>query len=300
MEKNETNLNIQKDNKKIAMRVSVISIIVNIGLSILKFIIGFIAQSGALLSDAVHSASDVLSTFVVIIGVNMAHIEEDEKHQYGHDRLECVAAIFLSVILCLTGIGMGWTALQKIFGADTTPLAVPGALAIVAAAISIGVKEWMYWYTQNAAKRINSSALQADAWHHRSDALSSIGSLIGIVGARLGFPILDPLAALVIALMVIKVAFDIGKDSISKMLDTSIDKDLENEIRKIIDSHEAIIRIDDLKTRTFGASFYIDLEIAMDGNLSLYEAHSMAEHIHKELEGMYPTLKHCMVHINPV
>ncbi|WP_338070073.1 cation diffusion facilitator family transporter [Eubacterium aggregans] len=299
MNKQIKTTDVQQENKKIAMRVSVVSIIINIALSILKFVIGVLAHSGALISDAVHSASDVLSTFVVIVGVNVSSKEKDEGHQYGHDRLECVAAIFLAVILCLTGLGIGWAGIEKIIGANTSPLEVPGMLALVAAAISIVVKEWMYWYTRGAAKKINSGALQADAWHHRSDALSSIGSLVGIAGARLGYPILDPLAAVVIALMVIKVAFDIGKDSISKMLDTSVDKETEVEIRQLVAAYPKVEGIDDLRTRTFGSSFYVDLEIAMDGAMSLQAAHSIAEEIHDALEEKYPTLKHCMIHVNP-
>ena len=170
----------ESSNKKIAMRVSIISIFVNIALSVFKFIAGILANSGAMISDAVHSASDVLSTFVVIIGVNISGQKADHEHQYGHDRLECVAAILLAVILFATGVGIGWTGIEKIMDAESHSLEIPGILALVAAVVSIGVKEWMYWFTRAAANKINSSALKADAWHHRSDALSSIGSLIGI------------------------------------------------------------------------------------------------------------------------
>lgn len=182
----------ESSNKKIAMRVSIISIFVNIALSVFKFIAGVLANSGAMISDAVHSASDVLSTFVVIIGVNISGQKADHEHQYGHDRLECVAAILLAVILFATGVGIGWTGIEKIMDAESHSLEIPGILALVAAVVSIGVKEWMYWFTRAAANKINSSALKADAWHHRSDALSSIGSLIGIAGARMGLPILTP------------------------------------------------------------------------------------------------------------
>lgn len=299
MKQAEINNETQMSNKKIAMRVSFISIVVNIILSALKFVAGVLANSGAMISDAVHSASDVLSTFVVIIGVNISSKAKDSKHQYGHDRMECVAAIFLAVILFITGLGIGWSGVEKIVNASTTPIEVPGMLALVAAGISIVVKEWMYWFTRGAAKKINSSALKADAWHHRSDALSSIGSLIGIAGARLGFPILDPIAAVIIAILVVKVAFDIGKDSINKMLDSAVDEKTEEEIRTIVAGHPPVKSIDDLRTRTFGASFYVDLEIAMDGEMKLQDAHAVAEHIHDELEQTYPTLKHCMIHINP-
>lgn len=290
---------VKNGNRRIAMRVSVISIFVNLGLSVFKFIAGILANSGAMISDAVHSASDVLSTFVVIIGVNISGQEADKRHQYGHDRMECVAAVLLSVILFATGVGIGWSGIEKILNAESHTLEIPGMLALVAAFVSIVVKEWMYWFTRAAANKINSSALKADAWHHRSDALSSVGSLIGIAGARMGFPILDPIAAVVIALLVIKAAYDIGKDSISKMLDSSIDEKTEGEIRDLIMEQSGVRRIDDLKSRTFASKFYVDLEIAVDGEMNLVEAHAIAEHVHDVLEETYPALKHCMIHVNP-
>ncbi|MGL4605924.1 MAG: cation diffusion facilitator family transporter [Eubacteriaceae bacterium] len=292
-------IDVSTSNKKIALRVSFISIVVNLGLSIFKLFAGFIAGSGAMISDAVHSASDVISTFVVIIGVNISGKKADDKHQYGHDRLECVAAIVLSLILFGTGIGIGYTGIEKILNASTTNLEVPGLLALVAAIISIGVKEWMYWFTKSAAKKINSGALQADAWHHRSDALSSVGSLVGIAGARLGFPIMDPIAAVIIAVLIVKAAYDIGKDSIDKMLDSSIDQETEEEIREIVMNQPGVEQIDLLKTRAFASRFYVDLEIAVDGRLDLYQAHEISECVHDILEEKIPTIIHCMIHVNP-
>ena len=175
------------NNRRIAMRVSVLSIIVNIILSLSKFVAGIVAQSGAMLSDAVHSASDVFSTFIVMIGISLSGKKSDKEHPYGHDRLECVASIVLSVILFATGLGIGFNGIEKIASKDYTSLSIPGRLALFTAIGSIITKEWMYWYTRSAAKRIHSDALMADAWHHRSDSLSSIGSFLGILAARLGF-----------------------------------------------------------------------------------------------------------------
>ena len=193
--------NKAKDHKSIAMRVSVVSMIINTILSIGKVAAGIIAGSGAMISDGVHSASDVFSTIIVIIGFNIAHKESDEKHQYGHERFECIAAIILAAILLATGIGIGLSGINKIIAGIEGNLAAPGSLALIAAVISIVVKEWMYWYTRAAAIKINSGALKADAWHHRSDALSSVGSFIGILGARIKFPILDPIASIIICLL---------------------------------------------------------------------------------------------------
>ena len=193
-----------KANEQIAMQVSANSIAVNLMLSIFKLIAGLMASSGAMISDAIHSASDVFSTIIVIIGVKISGKASDEDHPYGHDRFECVASIILAILLGVTGVGIGLTGVQKLTAGHYDTLAVPGVLALAAAVISIVVKEIMYWYTRNAAKKINSGALMADAWHHRSDALSSVGSFVGIFGARMGFPMLDPLASVVICLFVVK------------------------------------------------------------------------------------------------
>lgn len=185
------------------MRVSWVTILINAILSVLKLLAGIFANSAAMVSDAVHSISDVLSTFVVIIGVKMSGKEADKKHPYGHELFECVAAIILSAMLFIIGVGIGYAGIKKIIITDRSDLAIPGILALIAAVVSIVVKEWMYWYTRAASKKINSGALMADAWHHRSDALSSIGSFAGIIGARIKFPIMDPIASIIICIMIV-------------------------------------------------------------------------------------------------
>ena len=172
--------------EKTAMKVSIVSVIWNLLLSAGKLFAGIFANSGAMISDAVHSASDVFSTIIVMIGVKISGKDSDNDHPYGHERLECVAAIILATVLAATGIGIGYGAVVKIMAGDYN-VEMPGILALVAAVVSILVKELMFWYTRYYAKQIDSSALMADAWHHRSDSLSSIGALIGIIGARLGF-----------------------------------------------------------------------------------------------------------------
>ncbi len=289
----------KQEAKATAMRVSVVSVTVNLVLSLLKLLAGIFANSGAMISDAIHSASDVFSTFIVMIGVNVSSKASDEEHQYGHDRLECVASIVLAVILAITGVGIGISGAEKILGTGDTKLEVPGLFALFAAVLSILVKEWMYWYTRGAAKKINSGALMADAWHHRSDALSSIGALIGIAGARLGYPVLDPIASVVICIFVIKASYDIFKDAIDKMVDKSCDEETEEKIRTLIRAQEGVIRVDLLRTRLFGAMMYVDVEIACDGTKPLSEAHAVAERVHDAIETEFPTVKHCMVHVNP-
>lgn len=288
------------NEKKIAMRVSTVSIVINLLLSLFKLIAGIVAKSGAMISDAVHSASDVFSTFIVMIGVSVSDRKEDNEHQYGHERLECVASLILAIILSLTGLGIGYVGIEKIVGGNYGDLQVPGHLALTAAIVSIIIKEWMYWYTRAAAKKINSGALMADAWHHRSDALSSIGAFVGIFGARMGYPVLDPIASIVICLFIEKAAYDIFKDSIEKMVDKSCPDIEVNEMRKLILSQEGVEEIDDIKTRLFGSKVYVDVEIAMDGNKSLTEAHAIAEQVHEQIEQNFSSVKHCMVHVNPI
>lgn len=282
------------------MRVSNVSIVVNIFLSLIKLIIGVAAASGAMISDAVHSASDVFSTVIVMIGANAAAKAPDEEHPYGHDRMECIAAVILSVVLFVTGVGIGMTGIKKIFGGNYADLAVPGALALVAAVLSIVIKEAMFWYTIHNAKKVDSTALTADAWHHRSDALSSVGSFIGILGARIGFPICDPLASVVICLFIIKAAYDICKESLDKMVDKSCDEEVEKEMSNIIKAEDGVISLDLLMTRMFGSKLYVDVEIGADETISLKESHQIAQNVHDAIEKKFPKVKHCMVHVNPV
>lgn len=287
------------DFQKTANRVSMVSIIGNLILSAFKLLAGIIAHSGAMISDAVHSASDVFSTIVVVIGIHISAKESDKDHPYGHERMECVAAIILATILLMTGLSIGIDAVRTIAGGHYGDLAVPGMLALVAAIISIVTKEAMFWYTRINAKRIDSSALMADAWHHRSDALSSIGALIGIAFARVGFPIMDPIASLVICLFIVKAAYDIFKDAVNKMVDHACDEKTEEQFRSCVSDEEGVLRIDDLRTREFGNKIYVDIEISADGDHTLWEAHDIAERVHDKLEEQFPKVKHVMVHVNP-
>ena len=286
-----------KQHEKIAVNVSTVTIVINLALAGFKFLAGFLAHSGAMVSDAVHSASDVLATFIVILGVKLAGRDADRDHPYGHERLECVAALILGVILAATGIGIGLSGIRKITGGEA--LVVPGALALIAAIVSIVVKEAMFWYTWLAAKKIDSSALKAEAWHHRSDALSSVGSFAGILGARLGFPALDPVASVVICLFILKAAWDIMADALGKMTDHACPPAMVQEMADSILSQPGVLGLDTLNTRLFGDRVYVDVEIQADGDLPLKVTHATAQAVHDTLEQTFPQVKHCMVHVNP-
>ena len=288
-----------ENSSRVALRVSVVTIAANTLLSLLKLAAGVLARSGAMVSDAVHSASDVFSTLIVMVGVKLSAKDSDREHPYGHERLECVAAIVLSVILLMTGLFIGYAGLRRIVGAEAEPLPVPGPLALAAAVVSIAAKEAMFWYTRRYAKLLDSSALMADAWHHRSDALSSVGALLGIAGARLGFPVLDPLASVVICVFIGKAAADVFFDAVGKMVDRSCDEETEDAIRRRALAHEKVSAVDLLRTREFGNRIYIEMEISVDGSLPLTEAHTVAESVHDDIEAAFPKVKHIMIHVNP-
>ncbi len=281
------------------MQVSAVTIGGNLLLSCFKLLAGVLAHSSAMISDAIHSASDVLSTLIVIIGVKLAGKDSDQDHPYGHERMECVAAVILAVVLFITGLGIGYSGMETILAGHYESLAVPGLLALVAALVSIAVKEGMYWYTRAAAKKINSSALMADAWHHRSDALSSVGSLVGVAGARLGFPVLDAVASVVICFFILKVSVDIFRDAIGKMTDKACDAQTEEQLRTLVLEQEGVLCIDLLKTRLFGDKIYVDVEIGADAVITFQAAHDIAESTHNAIEQTFPNVKHCMVHVNP-
>lgn len=287
------------DSEKTALRVSAVSIAVNLILAALKLAAGLLARSGAMVSDAVHSASDVFSTVIVIIGIRLSGKASDREHPYGHERMECVAAIVLAIVLLVTGLFIGYSGVQKIVYAHRAQPAVPGRLALFAALLSIAVKEALFWYTRHYARQLDSGALMADAWHHRSDALSSVGALIGITGARLGHPILDPLASVVICIFIGKAALDIFLDAIDKMVDHSCAPETEDAIRALALAHEGVRSVDLLLTREFGNRVYIEMELSVDGQLPLVEAHAIAERVHDDVEAAHPKVKHIMIHVNP-
>ena len=290
----------KKNPQAIVNRVTSIGIVGNVILSLFKFMAGILGHSSAMVSDAIHSLSDVFATFIAWLGIRLSMQAPDREHPYGHERLECVASLLLGAILFGTGLMIGLSGLNTIFAGHYENLQAPGAVALIAAIVSIATKEGMFWYTRHYAKILNSAAFMADAWHHRSDALSSIGSLIGIGGAMLGFPILDPVASVAIAVCIIKVAFDILKDAVSKMLDTACSSEYEKKLADFISAQDGVDRLDVLHTRMFGNKIYIDAEISVDGDKSLTDAHEIAESVHNQVEKHFDNIKHIMIHVNPM
>lgn len=286
-------------NDTIAKKVSITTIIGNIILSIIKFIAGFLGKSGAMISDAVHTLSDVFTTLIAYVGIKISSIKEDDNHRYGHERLECIASLILSFILFITGFEIGIEGIKILLRNQYDTIQTPTLLAVVAAIISIIVKEIMFQYTIKCAKKIKSDALKADAWHHRSDALSSLGALIGIVLAINGYKIFEPIASVIIAILIIKVAVEIFIEATDKLVDKSCDDEKVEEIKNIVLKQKGVLGIDDIKTRIFANKIYVDIEIALDGNKTLNETHKIAEKVHDKVEKEFSDIKHIMVHVNP-
>ena len=287
------------DESAAIRKMSFVSVAGNAVLSGFKFFAGVTGNSGAMISDSIHSFSDVITTLIAWIGVKASKKEADDAHPYGHERIECIASLLLGIVLLGTGLGVGKVGLENIFSGNYQALAVPSAIALVAAVVSIVSKEAMYWYTRYYANLIHSSAFLADAWHHRSDAFSSIGSLIGIAGAMMGYPVLDSVASVVICLFIVKASYDILKDGVVKLLDTSCGESYDKKMADYISGQEGVVCVDSLRSRMFGNKVYIDLEIQVDGEKSLREAHQVAERIHDDVEKTFPDVKHIMIHLNP-
>ncbi|MFT3951147.1 MAG: cation diffusion facilitator family transporter [Oscillospiraceae bacterium] len=281
------------------VRVSLVSLVWNAVLFVFKLTAGIFGNSRALVSDAVHSASDVCAAVVLLIGLKFSVKEADEEHPYGHERIESVTAVLLAVLVAATGVGIGYSGVMNIVHGTYAGGTIPKLLALGAMAVSILIKEGMFRYTKRHAKAEKSDALMASAWDNRSDALASLGGLVGIVGARAGYPVLDSVAAIFISLLIIKSAVEIFIDAANKMLDKSCDKQTRARLAEFIAAQTGVGRLLDLKTRLFGNRVYADIVIETDSALSLLEAHAIAEHVHDRVEAQFPDIKHCTVHVDP-
>lgn len=282
-----------------AVRTSYLSLAANVLLTVGKFLAGWFGNSLVMIADAVHSASDVLSTLIVLAAVKIAGKPADSSHEYGHERFESIGALLLAVMLAVIGVGIGLSGFEALISGNFSENPTPTLLALSAAVVSIAVKEVMYQYTRRVGEAVGSDALIADAWHHRSDAMSSVGSLIGIAASRVGFPFMDPLASVVVCAFVVGSAVKIFASAVDKLTDHSCSQDIEESMNRAITETEGVMRLDELKTRQFGTNCYVDVEVSVNPDLSLRKAHDIAEAIHEKIEHNYPNVKHCTVHINP-
>jgi cation diffusion facilitator family transporter len=288
-----------ENEQSVIRKVTLVGVGGNVLLTAFKMTAGILGKSGAMVSDAVHSLSDVFATLIAYLGTRISKRSPDKEHPYGHERLECVASLILGLVLAATGIGIGRVGILNIISGDYASLEVPRLIALIASVVSIITKELMFWYTRHYAKKIDSQVFMADAWHHRSDAFSSVGSLIGIGGAMLGYPVLDSVASVVICVFILKVAYDIIKGAISNMIDTSCGEEYEKQVSDYVMSVEGVKSIDLLHTRKFGNKVYIDIEIGVDSNETFRSAHDISERVHSGVEEKFENVKHVMVHANP-
>lgn len=284
------------EDYKLGVKTSWITVLVNVVLSAFKILAGVIGNSSAMIADGAHTLSDVLTTFVVLLGLKVSSKEADEEHPYGHEKYESVFAKILSILLLLTGVFIGYEAIKVLISGEFRK---PKLIALIAAFLSIVIKEGMYWYTIKVARKIKSISMEADAWHHRSDAFSSIGTFMGILGAQLRFPALDPIAGIIVSFFVIKVGVGLYIKSVKELVDESASYDIVQKIKDIATAVDGVREIKNLKTRVFGNKIYVDIEILVDSHISVKSGHDIAEKVHDKLEIEMTDIKHCMVHIEP-
>ena len=284
------------ENYKAGLKTSIVTIIINTILATIKIAAGIIGHSAAVLADGIHTLADILTTIVVIIGLKVSSKAPDDSHPYGHEKYELIFAKLLSIVLALTGIFIGYNGFKLLMSGE---IQIPGQIALFAALLSIIVKEGMYRYTLKTAKKIKSFSMEADAWHHRSDAFSSIGTFIGVLGARLGLGILDPIAAIIVSVLIIKVGVDLYLKSVRSLVDESVDAETLKKIKTIILSVNEVIEIKSLKTRISGNTIAVDIDITVDGNMTVAEGHDVAEKVYDLVVGNIEDVKHCMVHVEP-
>ena len=278
-------------------KVTIISILLNIVLTILKILSGILGNSTAIIADGLHSASDIITSVGILIGNRISRKPRDDEHQYGHEKAESLVSFILAAVLIGIALKIGYDGFKDLININN--ILVPNALPLVVALISIAVKEYQYQITIRVAKKINSSSLKADAWHHRSDAFSSIAAFIGIGGAMLGFKILDPIASIIVAIVVIKVGIEILKSACDELMDSSISKEDIREIKSLIDNNKKIYGIKDFKSRKYGSIAYIDMSIFIDKSKTLEEAHDIADNLEHSIISNLNYIKEINIHTEP-
>jgi len=278
-------------------RVTLVGAVVNLLLSAVKIVVGIVGQSQALIADGIHSLSDLATDAMVVVAAKHGSREADENHPYGHGRIETLATVALGVILILVGAGMLWDAVRRLFATDL--LLHPGVMALVVAGLSIVSKEALYQYTMVVARRVRSNLLRANAWHHRSDAVSSIVVMIGVAGTMAGLPYLDAIAAGVVALMVAKIGWDLAWHSVHELIDTGLETEQVERIRRSIMAVDGIRDMHLLRTRRVGGDALIDVHVLVDPRISVSEGHLVGETVRAKLIREFDEVSDVMIHVDP-
>ena len=293
-----------QEREKGIYKVTLIGSFANVVLLVFKFVAGFLGNSAAMLADAVHSLSDFVTDIIVLLFVKISSKPEDKEHKYGHGKYETLATVVIGIMLFIIGLGILYNGAKDVISViNGEVLPSPGILALVAALFSIVVKEGLYHYSIIKGKSLDSPAVIANAWHHRSDALSSIGTAIGIGGAIvLGekWSVLDPIAAIVVSFFITKVAYSLTKNGVDDLLERSLPQEVEDEIIKTILSFDKVSEPHHLRTRRIGNKYAINVHIRMDGNTLLYEAHNTATAIERRLREKYGNDTYVNIHMEPV
>ncbi|MDD6641805.1 MAG: cation diffusion facilitator family transporter [Bacteroidales bacterium] len=296
--------NKQETREQAIYKVTWIGFFVNVLLSVGKLIAGFVGRSGAMIADGVHSVSDFATDIVVLLFVRISAKPKDEDHDYGHGKYETLATVVIGVALAAVAIGILVDSAERIAQVlRGESIARPGIVALVAAAVSIVAKEALYWYTMLTAKRVDSPALKANAWHHRSDAFSSIGTLIGIGGAYFlseQWRVLDPIAAIVVGALIIKVAYDLVMPGLNELLERSLPKEQEDEIVALVLTDKRLSDVHNLKTRRIGAGIAVELHVRVQGNMTVNESHAITRNIEQLLRQQYGDRTQVIIHIEPL
>ena len=293
----------EQERVKGIYRVTIVGSVVNLLLVVFKFVAGLLGRSSAMIADAVHSLSDFVTDIVVIVFVNISGKPEDEDHRYGHGKYETLATVIIALALFAVGVGILVDGVKDVAAVvNGAVLPAPSMIALIAAALSIVAKELLYRYTAHVGRKLDSQAVVANGWHHRSDAFSSIGVLVGIGGAMLlgeKWRVLDPLAAIVVSAFIIKVAVDLIKPCLDELLERSLPAEVEQEIEQIILSEEGVTSPHHLRTRRIGNRYAIEVHIRMDGNLTLSEAHRITTAVEQKLKSRYGSATHVGIHTEP-
>lgn len=277
------------------MKITLQGVAVNIFLAAVKFVGGVLGKSTALIADSVHSLSDLLTDVVVLFSHRIGQMPKDEGHPYGHGRAETIGAVIIGSAIVLVAMGLAYEVWKVI---EMGKLLVPEWMAAVAAALSILTKEVLFHYTKKVGEKINSPAIVANAWHHRSDAISSIACLIGILGAMQGYPLLDPLAGGVVALMIGKAGTDIFFDAMRDLMDSSLQDNEIHRINEIIGSTPGVRQFHDLRTRRIGGQVLIDVHILVDPGISVTEGHNISENVRHKVSQAFPNVQDVLVHVD--
>lgn len=284
-------------------KVTLVGGVVNVLLLLFKFIAGILGHSAAMVADAVHSLSDFLTDIVVLIFVRISSKPKDKTHEYGHGKYETLAMTLIGVALFVVAIGIIYNGLTKIVSfVNGDTLKAPGMLALWAALLSVVLKEGVYRYSMVKARELNSQAVEANAWHHRSDALSSVGTAVGIGGAIfLGqrWAVLDPVASVIVGVFIVKVSVDMLRKGIGDLMEHSLPDSVEEEILALVASLPGDVKPHDLRTRRLGNHYAIELHILMDGDISLRDAHDKASEVEDLLRDHYGEETHVAVHVEP-